>query len=66
MTIFIKVFSCLGLLSPESRGALMTVALVSYFLLGILAGFISARMYKMFGGKQCLINALMNALLCPG
>ncbi|CAF4639019.1 unnamed protein product, partial [Rotaria magnacalcarata] len=35
-----------GFLSPASRGALMTCAIVCYVLLGTPAGYTSARLYK--------------------
>ena len=61
-----KVLACLGFLSPASRGALMTTALVCYVVLGLPAGYVSARMYKMFGGERWSINVFATALLCPG
>lgn len=44
----------------------MTTAMVCYVLLGTPAGYISARLYKMFGGERWAMNVLMSALLCPG
>jgi transmembrane 9 superfamily protein 2/4 len=44
----------------------MTTAMVCYVLLGTTAGYISARLYKMFGGERWAMNVLMTALLCPG
>ncbi|XP_040261938.1 transmembrane 9 superfamily member 2-like [Bufo bufo] len=58
--------ACLGFLSPANRGALMTCAVVLWVLLGTPAGYVSARMYKTFGGEGWLSNALLTALLCPG
>ncbi|VDN01186.1 unnamed protein product [Thelazia callipaeda] len=40
------VFACLGFLSPANRGSLMTSALIFYVLFGIVAGYVSARLYK--------------------
>lgn len=64
--IYYLVLACLGFLSPASRGALMTTALVCFVLLGTPAGYISARLYKMFGGEKWVMNVLCTALLCPG
>ncbi|XP_041356135.1 transmembrane 9 superfamily member 2-like [Gigantopelta aegis] len=66
MTIITIVFFCLGFLSPANRGALMTCVLVLCVCLGTLAGYVSARIYKMFGGEKWKLNVLLTALLCPG
>ncbi|CAI9736525.1 transmembrane 9 superfamily member 2-like [Octopus vulgaris] len=66
MTLITLVFACLGFLSPANRGALMTCAMVLYVCLGTPAGFISARIYKMFGGEKWKSNVLLTAFLCPG
>jgi transmembrane 9 superfamily protein 2/4 len=63
VTIF---FACLGFLSPANRGSLMTTSLVLFVFLGTPAGFISARMYKLFGGEKWKSNMLFTALLVPG
>ncbi|CAL4067461.1 unnamed protein product, partial [Meganyctiphanes norvegica] len=60
------VFACLGFLSPANRGALMTCSLVLYVCLGFPAGYISARLYKSFGGEKWKSNVLLTAMLCPG
>ena len=44
----------------------MTTSIVCYVLLGTPAGYISARLYKMFGGERWTLNVLFTALLCPG
>ena len=66
MSFLTLALACLGFLSPASRGALMTTAIVCYVLLGTPAGYISARLYKMFGGERWKSNVLCTALLCPG
>jgi transmembrane 9 superfamily protein 2/4 len=66
MSLVTLALACLGFLSPASRGALMTTAIVCYVFLGTTAGYISARMYKMFGGEKWAMNVLLTALLCPG
>ena len=38
--------ACFGFLSPANRGSLMTFALVWYVLLSVVAGYVSARLYK--------------------
>jgi len=66
MSLITLFLACLGFLSPASRGALMTTAMVCYFLLGTPCGYFSARFYKMFGGEKWAMNVLATALLCPG
>jgi len=66
MTLITLFFACLGFLSPANRGALMTCALVLYVCLGTPAGFVSARLYKSFGGYKWKMNVLLTSLLCPG
>lgn len=66
MTMITLVFACLGFLSPANRGALMTCGLVLYVCLGTPAGYVSARIYKMFGGEKWKSNVLLTAFLCPG
>lgn len=66
MTLLTLVIACLGFLSPASRGMFMTAALLLYVLLGTPSGYVSARMYKMFGGVAWKTHVLMTAFLCPG
>jgi len=66
MTVITLFFACLGFLSPANRGALMTCALVLYVCLGTPAGYVSARVYKAFGGYKWKLNVLLTSLLCPG
>ncbi|XP_022124982.1 transmembrane 9 superfamily member 2 [Pieris rapae] len=66
MTLVTLAFACLGFLSPANRGALMTCALVVWVLLGAAAGYVSARIYKSFGGRRWKSNILLTSMLCPG
>lgn len=66
MTLITLFFACLGFLSPANRGALMTCAMVLYVCLGTPAGYVSARIYKGFGGEKWKSNVLLTAILCPG
>ncbi|KAG0240344.1 hypothetical protein BGW41_007057 [Actinomortierella wolfii] len=59
------VFAALGFLSPSNRGSLATVMVVFYMFFGIVAGFISARLYKMFGGEAWKRNVVGTAFLFP-
>ncbi|KAF7997992.1 hypothetical protein HCN44_009390 [Aphidius gifuensis] len=66
MTLVTLAFACLGFLSPANRGALMTCAMVLYVCLGTPAGYVSARIYKSFGGEKWKSNVLLTAMLSPG
>lgn len=66
MTLVTLAFACLGFLSPANRGALMTWAMVLYVLLGTPAGYVSARIYKSFGGIKWKSNVLLTSMLSPG
>ncbi|XP_060069369.1 transmembrane 9 superfamily member 2-like [Ylistrum balloti] len=66
MVLITLVFASLGFLSPANRGALMTCAMVLYVCLGTPAGYVSARIYKMFGGEKWKSNVIITALFCPG
>lgn len=66
MSMITLVFACLGFLSPANRGSLMTCALLLYVCLGTPAGYVSARIYKMFGGEKWKSNVILTAFFCPG
>ncbi|KAG7209377.1 hypothetical protein KM043_015477 [Ampulex compressa] len=66
MTLVTLAFACLGFLSPANRGALMTCAMVLYVCLGTTAGYVSARIYKSFGGEKWKSNVLLTSILSPG
>ncbi|XP_072936765.1 transmembrane 9 superfamily member 4 [Epargyreus clarus] len=62
ITIFIAM---LGMLSPASRGALMTAAIFLYVFMGLIAGYYSARLYNTMKGKQWKQAAFLTAILYP-
>lgn len=64
--VFVPAFACLGFLSPANRGALMTCAMVLFVCLGTPAGYVSARIYKSFGGEKWKSNVLLTSMLSPG
>lgn len=66
MVAITLVFACLGFLSPANRGSLMTFALVFYVLFGVIAGYVSARLYKTMNGLAWKTNVLMTSFLVPG
>lgn len=66
MLVVTLLFALLGFLSPSSRGALMTASVVTYVLMGGIAGWAAARLYKAFRGEQWKQMTLRTALLFPG
>lgn len=52
MSILTILFSAMGFLSPSNRGALIMAQLLLYVLMGSVAGYITARLYKTFKGKS--------------
>ena len=59
--MFLILFSALGFLSPANRGSLMIGVLLIYVLLGAVAGFTSARLYKTF--KVCVLIIVITIYL---
>lgn len=62
ITIF---FAMLGMLSPSSRGALMTSAIFLYVIMGLIAGYFAARVYKTLKGREWRRSAFLTATLYP-
>ncbi|CAO3696348.1 unnamed protein product [Umbelopsis ramanniana] len=60
------VFAVLGFLSPSNRGSLATVMVILFMIFGSIAGFVSARVYKMNGGEAWKANVALTAVLFPG
>ncbi|KAI5054770.1 hypothetical protein GOP47_0029915 [Adiantum capillus-veneris] len=48
MTIITMIFAVFGFLSPSNRGGLMTAMLLLWAFMGIVAGYASARLFKIF------------------
>ncbi len=66
MTGLTLLVALLGFLSPAKRGALIMAILVLYALMGMQAGYVSARLYKLMKGTQWKRNTVQTALLVPG
>ena len=65
-TIFTLAFAVLGFLSPSNRGGLMSALLLLFVLMGILAGYVSAVLYKAFKGTEWRLTTLKTATMYPG
>lgn len=67
LTILLSIgFSAIGFLNPARRGSLMNGILSFYVLTGILAGYVSSRLYKAFKGRLWQLCTVVTALLFPG
>jgi transmembrane 9 superfamily protein 2/4 len=60
------VCALFGLTSPGNRGGLLTTLLILFVFMGSFAGYCSARVYKLFGGKEWKKNTVMTAMFYPG
>ncbi|KAF2742666.1 endosomal P24A protein-like protein [Sporormia fimetaria CBS 119925] len=59
-------FALLGFLSPSNRGALGTVMVILYTFFGFIGGYVSARVYKFFGGEAWKLNFFYTPVALPG
>lgn len=59
-------FALLGFLSPSNRGSLGTVMILLYTVFGFIGGYVSARVYKSFGGDKWKQNIAMTPIMIPG
>jgi len=67
MTIFLAIcFSAVGFLNPARRGSLVNGILSFYMLCGVLAGYVSSRLYKSFKGRLWQLCTIVTAMLFPG
>jgi len=60
------VFSAVGFLSPVHRGSILQGMLLLFTFAGIMAGYTSARFYKMWKGEDWKKTTLLTAFLYPG
>lgn len=65
MVLVTMMFAVLGFLSPSNRGGLMTAMLLLFVVMGVFAGYASARLYKMFKGTEWKKIALKTAFIFP-
>jgi transmembrane 9 superfamily protein 2/4 len=66
MAFWTIIFSAFGFLSPAKRGALLMAELTLFVLMGVVSGYVTARMYKTFKGKAWQYATLCTALGYPG
>lgn len=66
MTVLTMMFSIFGILNPSYRGGFVSFALFLFVFSGAFAGYVSARIYKVFKGTAWVKNAVLTAFLVPG
>jgi transmembrane 9 superfamily protein 2/4 len=66
MVGFTIAFALLGFLSPSNRGSLGTIMILLYTVFGFIGGYVSARVYKAFGGERWKMNIAMTPVMVPG
>lgn len=59
------VFAMFGMLSPASRGSLLTAAILLFVFFGVIGGYNGARLYKTFKGQNWKRTALATAVMFP-
>lgn len=60
-----SVFAALGMLSPSSRGSLMSAAVFLFCFLGLISGYHAGRLYKTMKGKNPIRCAVQTGTLFP-
>lgn len=65
VVIAVQILSCLGLLNPSFRGGYVSIGVILYFFSGWVAGYLSARTFKTFGGVDWKRNMLITGSLLP-
>ena len=59
-------FALFGFLSPSNRGSLGGAMLLLWTIFGFIGGYVSARVYKTFGGEAWKQNIALTPILIPG
>ena len=60
------IFAVFGLLSPANRGSYIQAMLLLFIFMSGIAGYVSARVYKMFKGEDWKTTTLWAGLIFPG
>ncbi|XP_063850954.1 transmembrane 9 superfamily member 4-like [Scylla paramamosain] len=65
MALITIVLAMFGMLSPASRGALMTAGILLYVFMGLIAGYMAGRLYRTLRGQQWRSAAFWTSTLFP-
>ncbi|XP_064420685.1 transmembrane 9 superfamily member 4 isoform X3 [Latimeria chalumnae] len=66
MILIVIFVAMLGMLSPSSRGALMTTACFLFMFMGVFGGYFGGRLYRTLKGHRWKKGAFCTATLYPG
>uniref|UniRef100_UPI00358E0783 transmembrane 9 superfamily member 4 n=1 Tax=Myxine glutinosa TaxID=7769 RepID=UPI00358E0783 len=66
MVFIVIVVAGLGMLSPSSRGGLMTTSCFLFMFMGIFGGYFAGRLYRTLKGQRWKKGALWTAMVFPG
>ncbi|CDJ28098.1 endomembrane domain70-containing protein, putative [Eimeria mitis] len=66
MAFVTVIFAGLGVFSPAFRGSLLQTMLILWTVMGAVAGYTSARMYKLFKSVNWKMTTIRTALVFPG
>ncbi|MBN3325185.1 TM9S4 protein, partial [Atractosteus spatula] len=65
MVLIVIIVAMLGMLSPSSRGALMTTACFLFMFMGVFGGYFAGRLYRTLKGHRWRKGAFCTATLYP-
>lgn len=66
MSLLTIIFSAMGFMSPARRGRLLIAELVFFAMMGTVGGYVTARLYKTFQGKNWQQATVVTAIGFPG
>jgi len=66
MVLLTLVFGLLGFLSPAHRGGLLQSMMLLFTVMGVAAGYVASRVYKVMGGSDWKVTTALTATLYPG
>jgi len=65
MSLVTVIIACLGFLSPSYRGGLLQSMILLYAVMGMVAGFVAVRFYKLFNCENWRSVVLITAFFFP-
>jgi len=65
MSIVVLFFAMLGFMSPAHRGAVLQFTMILFTFMGVFGGYVSSRLYKMFGGEDWKTMTVLMAFFFP-
>ena len=56
----------IGFENPEKRANLLNIGIIFFCIMGLPGGYVSAKVYQFFKGKNWLLNAILTSFIFPG